>query len=65
MNCQTRETSYMQCQGDALANWPVAMAYVPFQPAFHHTFQLCKALQVGTIFPDLYKPFCGKRGGCA
>ncbi|MFQ7549658.1 MAG: spore coat associated protein CotJA [Blautia marasmi] len=28
------------------------------------TFELCKALQMGTIFPELCKPFCGKRGGC-
>lgn len=65
MNCQTHETVYMQCQKDILSTMPVAMAYVPFQPAFHHTFPLCKALQEGTIFPDLCKPFCGKRGGCS
>ena len=26
-------------------------------------FELKKALQVGTIFPELCKPFCGRRGG--
>lgn len=41
---------------------PLAMAYVPMQ-RFENTFNLCKALQVGTIFPELCKPFCGKRGG--
>ncbi|MDO4175845.1 MAG: spore coat associated protein CotJA [Eubacteriales bacterium] len=41
------------------------MSYVPWQPAFHHTFELCKALRVGTIFPDLCKPFCGRRGKCS
>ncbi|MBS5078695.1 MAG: spore coat associated protein CotJA [Clostridiales bacterium] len=40
---------------------PVAMAYVPWQ-TFHDKFELCKALEVGTIFPELCKPFCGKRG---
>ncbi|MCD8154424.1 MAG: spore coat associated protein CotJA [Clostridiales bacterium] len=40
-----------------------AMAYVPCQK-FTETFDLCKALQVGTVFPQLCKPFCGKRGGC-
>ena len=65
MNRQIRDTQSMSCQHDPLAGMPIAMAYVPWQPAFHHTFNLCKALQVGTIFPDLCKPFCGKRGGCA
>ena len=40
---------------------PLTMAYVPFQQ-FHTTFELHKALQVGTVFPELCKPFCGKRG---
>ena len=39
-----------------------AMAYVPCQE-FAPTFELTKALQVGTIFPELCKPFCGRRGG--
>ena len=39
-----------------------AMAYVPYQE-FAPTFELKKALQVGTIFPELCKPFCGRRGG--
>lgn len=60
MNYQTCENQFMPCQ-----NMPVAMAYVPWQPAFCDTFNTCKALQAGTIFPDLCKPFCGKRGGCA
>ena len=41
-------------------NWPVAMAYVPVQ-AFQSTYDLNRALEVGTIFPELHKPFCGKR----
>ena len=65
MNHQLRNAQSMSCQSDPLEGMPIAMAYVPWQPAFHNTFQLCKALQVGTIFPDLCKPFCGKRGGCA
>lgn len=39
---------------------PVAMAYVPFQK-YQKPFDLCYALSVGTIFPDLCKPFCGRR----
>ena len=46
-----------------LQNLPVAMAYVPCQ-TFKTTFELCKALQLGTIFPELFKPFCGERRGC-
>lgn len=49
-------------KADPLAGMPVAMAYVPWQ-FFHETFEPDKALQCGTIFPELSKPFCGK-GGC-
>lgn len=43
---------------------PLTMAYVPMQ-RFSETFPLCTALQAGTIFPELCKPFCGKGGrGC-
>lgn len=42
---------------------PLAMAYVKIQQ-YDTTFPLAKALQMGTIFPDLCKPFCGKRGNC-
>ena len=42
---------------------PLTMAYVPMQ-GFSNTFTLCKGFQMGTIFPELSKPFCGKRGGC-
>ena len=40
-----------------------AMAYVPCQ-FFTTAFDLDYALSAGTIFPQLCKPFCGKRGGC-
>ena len=42
---------------------PLAMAYVKIQQ-YDTTFPAAKALQMGTIFPDLCKPFCGKRGNC-
>lgn len=48
---------------DALGHFPLAMAYVPWQ-RFGQTYDLCKALSAGTIFPELNKPFCGKRGKC-
>lgn len=47
---------------DKLDTLPVAMGYVPLTH-FDKTFDLCTALQRGTIFPDLFKPFCGKGGG--
>lgn len=40
---------------------PIGMAYVPRQN-FRSTFETGKALSVGTIFPELCKPFCGRRG---
>ena len=39
-----------------------AMAYVPSQE-FTDIFDLSYALNVGTVFPQLCNPFCGKRGG--
>ena len=41
----------------------LAMAYVPWQ-CYQDTFDLSKGLRMGTIFPELCKPFCGKRGAC-
>lgn len=49
-------------KADPLAGMPVAMAYVPWQ-FFQETYEPDKALQYGTIFPELNKPFYGK-GGC-
>lgn len=47
---------------DPLSDMPVAMAYVPWQ-YFREVYEPDKALQYGTIFPELNKPFYGK-GGC-
>lgn len=59
--CSDRvEDTNIYVHADAL---PLAMAYVPCQ-RFGSTFNLCKALQMGTIFPELCKPFCGRRGIC-
>lgn len=43
-------------------NMTVAMAYVPWQ-YLNKTYEPEKALMAGTIFPELDKPFTGKRGG--
>ena len=47
---------------DPLAGMAIAMAYVPWQ-FMNETYEPDKALQCGTIFPELNKPFYGK-GGC-
>jgi hypothetical protein len=44
-------------------NLPIAMGYVPVQQLCE-VYDITKALQMGTIFPELCKPFCGKGGGC-
>ena len=41
------------------AHTPVAMAYVPYQN-MTEVYEPEHALQVGTIFPELDKPFPGK-----
>lgn len=48
---------------DPLHGMALAIAYVPWQH-WNQTYELKKALQVGTIFPELDKPFLGKRGAC-
>ena len=42
---------------------PIGMGYVPSQMNWK-TYSLQKGLSMGTIFPELCKPFCGKGGGC-
>ena len=42
---------------------PLAMAYVPMQK-FGKVYEPARGFQLGTIFPELCKPFCGKGGGC-
>lgn len=42
---------------------PLAMGYVPMQE-WRDLYPICKGLQVGTIFAELCKPFCGKGGAC-
>ncbi len=42
-------------------NKPVAIAYVNWQK-FSKTYEPQKALERGTIFPELDKPFTGRKG---
>ena len=43
---------------------PLAIARVTFQPNITKVYKADTALRRGTIFPELDKPFLGKRGGC-
>ena len=43
-------------------NLPIAMAYVPMQKSPIMYENLEDAFKKGTIFPELDKPFFGKRG---
>lgn len=52
----------MQRPQDNCSDLPVAMAYVPWQ-YFTQVYELPMALQAGTIFPELNKPFRGYKGG--
>ena len=47
---------------DMMGNFPIAMAYVPMQQAPVLYENLEEALHRGTIFPELDKPFMGRRG---
>ena len=49
----------------SMEQFPVAMAYVPWQTDARTFETLQEAYQKGTIFPELYKPFTGRREcGC-
>lgn len=46
---------------DWISNFPVAMAYVPWQHLTKTFDDLDEAYEKGTIFPELCKPFIGRR----
>lgn len=61
-NCNPQERSMRPCrQPQNLSDMALAMAYVPWQH-FDKVYEVDKALQYGTIFPELNKPFYGRRG---
>ena len=47
------------CTSD-FENWPIAMAYVPWQ-SWKKTYEPAEGLKNGTIFPCLNLPFLGGR----
>lgn len=59
---QTPQASGACVSQGMLGEQPVAMAYVPSQ-SWSQPLPLCQGLGRGTIFEDLYKPFCGRGGG--
>lgn len=50
---------YYQC--DTKEQFPVAMAYVPWQRLDKIYENLAEAYCEGTLFPELNKPFTGRR----
>lgn len=52
----------MNCSTEKIDQYPIAMAYVPWQK-YGETFDLETGFRIGTIFPELDKPFM--RAGCA
>lgn len=60
-NCNVQDSMTRTCQDYEPAGCQretVAMAYVPWQ-YFHTVYEPEKALEIGTIFPELDKPFLG------
>ena len=48
---------FLECSKD----FPIAMAYVPWQHMENVYENLKEAFMIGTIFPELNKPFTGRR----
>lgn len=46
---------------DNKSEFPIAMAYVPWQHLENVYENLEEAFMIGTIFPELNKPFTGRR----
>ena len=46
---------------EKISKYPCAMAYVPWQRFDKIYENLEKGFENGTIFPELYKPFTGRR----
>lgn len=56
----TAENKTNNFDNTMLKDLPLAMAYVPFQP-LAGTYEQDEALKAGTLFPNLDKPFLGRR----
>lgn len=62
-NCDMKERCDDDCirERDMFYGAPLAMGYVPWQN-FECTYEPAQGLKAGTIFPELDKPFYGRRG---
>lgn len=45
---------------EKIGEFPIGMAYVPWQ-SWKDVYEIDKALQAGTVFAELDKPFLGRR----
>lgn len=61
-DCEEPRYEIKKEKEDCLSGLPLAMAYVPWQ-CMEEVYEPCHALQVGTIFPELNKPFKCYGGG--
>lgn len=59
--CRSRMDGCPDTHDHFPADMPIAMAYVPWQ-RWQDLYEPCKALEHGTIFKELDKPFLGKGG---
>lgn len=59
---EARATHSAQNHSQNMQPMALAMAYVPWQ-RWTETYPLDEGLKKGTIFPDLYLPFEGRRKG--
>ncbi len=53
--------SELKFSSTELKNLPLAMAYVPMQK-YRDSYTYEEALKAGTLFPELDKPFLGRKG---
>ena len=56
---RAHKSSISNGDNDCINRLPLTMAYVPMQ-AFKETYEPKIALENGTLFPELCKPFKGK-----
>lgn len=63
-NCNAQNRMYPACPNtarpDMEPDFVVGMAYVPWQQ-FGPLYEIDKGFMTGTIFPELDKPFLGRR----
>lgn len=61
--CQSTPACKTECPTAQSNTKVLGMAYVPWQH-WKQTYECCQSLKKGTIFPELDKPFYGRRCDC-